>query len=282
MIHPGADDNASGVATMLAVAKQLSILNSQGKLKGNKNILIAAWSGEELGVLGSSYFVDHLGDERVHEIDAAINLDMVGHLRDKLILQGIGSSHDWPQCLQHIPIASDMQVVMQSDPYLPTDSTPFYLHQIPTINFFSGAHDAYHTPRDTAETLNYQGMETISLFLVQLILALENHSKPMVFHAVEKKYQTHQQRFKVYLGTIPDYGSDEISGIKLSGVVKGSPAARAGLDANDIIIQLAGKNIQNIYDYMHILNSLKAGEQVTMLILRHQHTMTLHVTAKAR
>jgi len=264
---------------MLAIAKELGAMQAEGKLQGNKNIIIAAWSGEELGVLGSTYYVNHVA--KTSEIDAVINLDMVGHLQDKLVLQGIGSSPDWPKLLQPITQSTSLSFVMQQDPYLPTDTTPFYLHQIPTINCFSGAQDTYHTPRDTADSLNYQGMQYISSFLLHLIIALEHHRK-LTFHAVAKTHQMHQQAFKVYLGTIPDYASDDIVGVKLSGVVKGSPAEQARLGAQDIIIRLNGKPIQNIHDYSKTLYSLHPNDRVTIIALRKQREKTFNLIASAR
>lgn len=287
MIHPGADDNASGVACMLEVAKGLSELKSQGALSGNKDIVIAAWSGEELGVLGSSYFVNNLAKNSASHtmslpIEALINLDMVGHLSKTLILQGIGSSAEWRGILKQIPLDHSVSVSLQDDPYLPTDTTPFYLHGIPIINFFSGAHADYHTPRDTAQTLNYQGMHQISRFIMHLIVTLENAPTSLVYQSVKKPYLSYNKRFRAYLGTIPDYASSEILGVKLSGVIKESPAQQAGLEANDIIVQLNGKKIKNINDYMDGLNTLPLGKSVPLIALRDNKKKIFVVVAKAR
>lgn len=278
LIHCGADDNASGVAALLEAAAQLADLTMQGKLPGNKNIVFAAWSGEELGLLGSSYFLRSLPTTIV----ANINLDMIGRLKERLILQGVGSSAKWATLITSAQTKNALPLVTERDPYLPTDSTAFYLHGIPTINFFTGAHDSYHTPRDTAATLNYNGMQKVTTFLVDFILAFEQQSRPMDYHAMPSNKHTLGRGFKVYLGTIPDYASPDIIGIKLSGVSQDSPAKKAGLKAGDVIIELAGKKIHDIYDYSFVLNTLQVGAPVTLRVLRKQATVTLTIAAEAR
>ena len=163
-IHPGADDNASGVACVLETAAMLTDLKARGKLHGDKDILFAAWSGEEIGILGSSHFINNFITNSKNKslrpgIDAAINLDMVGHLNKKLVLQGVGSSTDWPNIINLIKTNHSISLITQNDPYLPTDSTSFYLHGVPILNLFTGANDNYHTPRDKPETLNYAGIK---------------------------------------------------------------------------------------------------------------------------
>lgn len=287
MIHSGADDNASGVASILEIATQFSALKAQGKLYGNKDILFAAWSGEEFGILGSSHYVNNLmkttSTQSLHSaIDVAINLDMIGHLRDKLVLQGIGSSPDWFMLLKGIQANHPISLMTQSDPYLPTDSTSFYLHGVPTLNLFTGAHDDYHTPRDKTATLNYEGIKHISEFLTDLLLTLETHSKPMTYQQVQKKGDAPEREYKIYLGTIPDYASSDVSGVRLSGVAKNSPAETAGIINQDVIVELAGKNINDIYDYTFALNLLPVGEPVKLVVLRGQEKVVLTIVARYR
>lgn len=287
MIHPGADDNASGVASVLAVARQLSHLKKQGLLKGNKDIVFAAWSGEEYGVLGSSHFVEQLikneTSKSLHRaIDAAINLDMIGHLRKHLVIQGVGSSSDWPPIIQRLKAKYATPVITQADPYLPTDSTAFYVQGVPTLNLFTGAHDSYHTPRDTADTLNYEGIKDISQVLLGLILMLEEQTEVTSYQKVPRKIDTAEREFKIYLGTIPDYATADASGVKLSGVTKNSPAERSGLQHADVIIELAGKKVHDIYDYTYILNSLPVGKPVPLIVRRGQKELSLNITAQYR
>jgi hypothetical protein len=283
MIHPGADDNASGVAALLEIAANLRTQKAQGKLNGNKNILFAAWSGEELGILGSTYFINNFRHEQksLHSIiEAMINLDMIGHLREKLVIQGLGSSMEWLTIIKSVNEQHQQFLITQNDPYLPTDSTAFYLQGIPILNFFTGAHDDYHSPRDRPETLNYQGIKTISQFLINLIVIIEKKPQSISYQLVNRTSHAVKQGFKVYLGTIPDYTSTEITGLKLSGVTKNSPAELAGLKQGDIIIELAQQKINDIYDYTYILNSLMVGEPTKLVVLRNQTRLKLSIIAK--
>ncbi len=287
LIHSGADDNASGVASVLEASARLSQLKTLGKLHGKKDILFAIWSGEELGLLGSAHFVQDFMTKSTNNslhpaIDADINLDMVGRFREKLALQGTGSSSMWPMLIEQANAKHAIPLISQSDPYLPTDSTSFYLHGVPSLNFFTGSHEEYHTPRDTADTLNYEGMKNITELLVDLILALEKQPKAIDFRQVSKTGDRHGRGFRVYLGTIPNYTSADISGVKLEGVTKDSPAEQAGIKPNDVIIKLAGKTIHDIYDYTYVLSALRIGEPVKMVVLRGQATVALTIIARHR
>lgn len=277
--YPGADDNASGVASILAIATQLKDLKIKGLLKGNKDILIAAWSGEELGLLGSSYYVKSLKTKE--HVNSVINLDMVGHLKDTLVIQGKSSSRQWSNLIKQANTQLQLKLLIQNDPYLPTDSTSFYLAKIPILNFFTGAHPHYHSPEDKPETLNYMGIKTISLFIVELVKVLEDKSTISYQLIEDKKYQQ-TRHLNVYLGTIPNYSDTVHSGVAISGVKNFSPAQRAGLQANDIIIGLAHTKISNIYDYTFALNKLVIGRPVSISILRHQKITTLTVVPEYR
>lgn len=286
-IHHGADDNASGVASVLEAAIKLSKLKAEGKLHGNKNILFAIWSGEEIGLLGSSHFIQQFMQNK-HEqslrpyMSAYINLDMVGRLRKKLIIQGVDSSASWPALITQTQAKHKIDLILQKDSYLPTDSTSFYLHRIPALNFFTGSHDEYHTPRDTVNTLNFAGMKNITNFLVDLILALESTSNSLDFQQIKNPHVHTVRGFRIYLGTIPDYTSTDLIGVKLAGVTKGSPSERAGLKQNDVIVELAGKKIRDIYDYSFVLNALHAHEPVALVALRGQKRVTLTIVPQPR
>ncbi|MDR3476742.1 MAG: M28 family peptidase [Gammaproteobacteria bacterium] len=286
-IHSGADDNASGVASILEAARKLCNLKKRGKLHGDKDILFAAWSGEEFGILGSSHFVkntlNNMHNQSLHDIIAAdINLDMVGHLRKSLVLQGVGSSSLWPKLIEYANAKHTLSLLTQNDPYLPTDSTAFYLQGVPTLNFFTGAHEAYHTPRDKADTLNYEGIKNISEWLVNFILTLEDVPNVIDYQAVKKSDEASGRGFRVYLGTIPDYASADRVGVKISGVTKDSPAEQAGLRPDDVIIQLAGKQIHDIYDYSFVLRALHVGEPVRIVVYRLHKQVALTIVARSR
>lgn len=286
LIHYGADDNASGVASVLEAAALLTQLNTRRTLAGNSNILFAIWSGEELGLLGSSHYVKQVIGHRDRNlrptITANINLDMVGRLREHLVLQGIGSSSVWSKLIKQVNRNNPIPLLIQNDPYLPTDSTSFYLHGIPAVNFFTGAHDEYHTARDTAATLNYKGIAQITRFLVDLTVLIAKETTAPPYHRMAKKNLKHGRGFRVYLGTIPDYASNSVAGIALSGVTKNSPAERAGIQQHDVIIGFAGKKIQDIYDYTFVLQSLVVGESVPIIVRRGQKNITLHIIGRSR
>lgn len=287
LIHFGADDNASGVASVLEAARTLSSLKQNNKLKGNKDILFAIWSGEEIGLLGSSHFVKEFASKTANtllrpRIDANINLDMVGRLREHLIIQGTGSSPGWLDIINKSKQQHDLSVLTQRDPYLPTDSMSFYLNGVPTINLFTGSHEQYHTSSDKPETLNYEGLKSITAFLVDLVVTLEEEEKPIAYLEVPKKNTYTAGGLKIYLGTIPDYSSNSTIGVTLSGVAKGSPAEEAGLKRNDVIIELSNKKIHDLYEYTAVLNKLVAQKPVELVVLRKKTPLRLTIIAKAR
>lgn len=284
-IYSGADDNASGVSCVLEVAAKLNSIKAS--LRGNKTILFAIWSGEELGLLGSSHFIEKYTEQKktnasIPPIVAYINLDMVGRLRNNLVIQGLGSSQHWSALIKQITQKPFIPLIMQNDPYLPTDSTSFYLHKIPTLNFFTGAHSEYHTSRDTLERLNFEGMKKISIFLSKLILEFEASPNKISYQAIEKSRNRLTRRFRVYLGTIPDYASADLTGVKLAGVTRNSPAERAGLRQNDVIVELAGKQIHDIYDYTYVMNTLPPGKSAALVALRGQTKVPLTVLPERR
>lgn len=287
LIHYGADDNASGVASVMEAAALLTHMKANGALHGDKDILFAVWSGEELGLLGSSHFVKKFMEKTKNKslrpgLEANINLDMVGRLRKNLVLQALGSSFIWPKLIAQVSVKHPIHLITQNDPYLPTDSTSFYLHGVPTLNLFTGSHDEYHTTRDKPKTLNYEGMKNISEFLVDLILALEAQPQSIAYQQVPKTHNVSGRGFRVYFGTIPDYASSDVSGVKLSGVTKGSPAEHAGLIPGDVIIKLAGKRVHDIYDYTFVLNALHVNESVPLVIRRGQKKVSMTIVARAR
>ncbi len=275
-IYAGADDNASGVAAMLEVARAFSTLKSQGKFAGNKSILFAAWSGEEFGILGSTHFVRSYSGEKKLPIRVVINLDMVGHLREKLVIQGTGSSADWPLFLANVAHGS-LQIIASKDAYLPTDSTAFYLQHIPVLNFFTGAHANYHTPEDRPETLNYHGIAVIADYLFTFMQELQQRIAPIAWQKIPREKQYIRQHLRIYLGTIPDYSYVNKEGVRLSGVVNDSPAELAHLQRDDIVVELAGKPTPDIYTYTAALNSLTPNKHVPLTIMRNHKKLVLHV-----
>jgi len=282
-IHPGADDNASGTATVLALAEALARDAKRDPAKLQRGILFAFWSGEEVGVIGSSYFAEH-PPRPLSNIVADVNFDMVGRLRDnKLMLQGVGSSPEWKRLIERGNVSAGFNMVLQEDPYLPTDVTPFYSHGIPVINFFTGSHDDYHRPTDTAEKLNYAGMERIEVLAERMILGLTAApQRPEYARVASSRSESGaRENLRGYLGTIPDYAA-EVQGVKLSGVRAGSPAEKAGLKGGDVIVEFGGQKVANIYDYTYALDAAKIGKPVAVVINRGGQRVNLTVTPEAR
>jgi len=276
-VHHGADDNASGVAAVLGIAEAAATRDRA------RNLAIVFWSGEELGLLGATAFVkakqDSMGD-----IAAYINLDMVGRVRDnKLTVQALGSSSAWPGVIErsNVPVGFDLQTV--DDPYLPTDSSAFNSAGVPTINLFSGSHEDYHRPTDVADRIRYDELERVVRFgtlVVTKTLALDPAPD---FQTVERQRDAGGDRdsLRAFTGTIPDY-SDEAEGLLLSGVVGGGPADEAGLMGGDIIIEMAGQTITNIYDYTYALDAIKIGEPTKIVFMRGDEKMETTITPTTR
>ncbi len=282
-IHPGADDNASGVATVMELASSLSIERAKHPEKFRRGILFAGWSGEEIGLIGSAAFCEHPPVDLAH-IAAYVNFDMVGRLREnKLTLQGVGSSHFWAHEIEKANVVSGFNLVLQNDPYLPTDTTSFYPKRIPVLNFFTGAHEDYHRPTDTADKLNYDGLEKIAKFSRQIVLDLAGAAERPDYARIQRSEQESGSRdtLRAYLGTIPDY-TTEVKGVKLSGVRGDSPAEKGGLKGGDVIVEFAGQKIANIYDYTYALDAVKIGQAVTMVVQRDGKEVSLTVTPEAR
>jgi len=288
-IHYGADDNASGVAALLEIAEWLADQKAAGKLEAKRNILFAAWSGEELGLLGSTHFVKGLeksagtAGDLSGRIAAYLNMDMVGRVRDSLYLQGAGSSGVWTGEIEKRNVPVGLPVKLAQDAYLPTDTTGFYARKVPVLSAFSGVHDDYATPRDTAEKLNYEGLRKVAQLIGGIGRGLALSETTPGYIAQEKpKDSPSRSQSKIYLGTIPEYGAGGDTGVPLSGAQKGSPAEKAGVQPGDVLVGLAGKEIKTIYDFVGLLDGLKAGEAVEMVVLRGGKKTKLTVTPLAK
>jgi Tol biopolymer transport system component len=282
-IHPGADDNASGVAWVMELAASLARERAEHSEKFRRGVIFACWSGEEIGLIGSAAFCEH-PPVPLDKIVAYVNADMVGRMRDnKLTLQGVGSSHAWRRLIEKRNVAAGFNLALQDDPYLPTDVTSFYTRNVPVVNFFTGAHEDYHRPTDTADKLNYQDLERITKFTRDIVVDLAQSPERPDLAKVERSGQTGggRETLRAYLGTIPDY-TTEVKGVKLSGVRGGSPAERGRLKGGDVIVEFAGQKITNIYDYTYALDAVKIGQPAQMVVERDGRRVTLEVTPEAR
>jgi C-terminal processing protease CtpA/Prc len=210
---------------------------------------------------------------------------MVGRLRDgRLILQAIGSSPDWPRLVEKVNIRVPLALVLQNDPYLPTDTHEFYPSGVPVISFFTDVHDDYNRPTDDADTLNYAGMEHIARFARHMVTELAAQPDRLehanVQRAIPKGGEMRGRR--IYTGTVPDFAAGDVGGMKISGVQGGSPAEKAGLTGGDVIIKFAGHDIGGLEDYAVVLRALKADEPVEIVVKRNGEEVKLTITPTVR
>jgi len=281
-IHPGADDNASGAAAVLELAASLAEERKARPQEFRRGIVFAFWSGEEIGMIGSSYFVEH-PTITLSNVVAYVNFDMVGRLREnKLSLQGVGSSKAWRRLVEKRNVAAGFNLSLQEDPYLPTDVTAFYPKGVPVLNFFTGGHDDYHRPTDSADKLDYDGLERITKFARALVVDLaKGHERPDYVKVAHTEGAGGRETLRVFLGTIPDYAT-EAAGVKLAGIRSGSPAEKAGLKGGDIIVEFGGQKVSNIYDYTYALDAARIGQPVDIVVLRDGQRVKITVTPEAR
>ncbi|MCB1603354.1 MAG: M20/M25/M40 family metallo-hydrolase [Gammaproteobacteria bacterium] len=283
MVHPGADDNASGVSGLLLAAEYLVMLKNQNKFKPKRDVIFAFWSGEELGLLGSNHFVKTFDKKDLSEVFLAnLNMDMIGRLRDSLVMQGIGSSKQWKSIIEQRNVPVGLNITMQDDAYLPTDAMSFYLFNVPILSAFTGSHTEYHTPRDTENLVNYEGLAKTSKLMSLISRGLSMQDDALDFQKqARKKEKGTRGGMRAYMGTIPDYASDA-KGVLLSGSTKGSPAEKAGIQSGDLLIELAGTKIENIYDFTYVLQALKVGKTVKAKVMRDGKEVEMEITPTSR
>jgi hypothetical protein len=278
-IHPGADDNASGTAVLLDVARRLA----QSPIRPARSIVFVAFSGEELGLYGSRHFVQTF--PAIASTQAMLNLDMVGRLRDdRITVFGARSGQGLSAIVSAAAHSGGLQL-SEADDVGRSDHLTFYNRQIPVLHFFTGIHSDYHRPGDTADKLNYAGMEKVSEMVARALLELANRAEPPQFVALPSRSARQQMGdaagLNAYLGSIPEYGT-EARGVQLAGVVAGSPAAVAGLRTGDVIIRFGLATIQTIEDLTAALGAHKPGDRVEIVALRAGARINLTATLQSR
>ncbi|MEO6051081.1 MAG: M20/M25/M40 family metallo-hydrolase, partial [Pyrinomonadaceae bacterium] len=286
-IHHGADDNASGTAAIIELARQFAAAK-----KNRRTIIFIAFSGEEEGLFGSSFYVQN----PVFPLDktvAMINLDMVGRLTDnRLTIGGMGTATKWKQLVEgrntvgmHIPqhvYAQRFTLQLNEDGFGPSDHASFYGKKVPVLFFFTGTHNDYHKPSDTADKINYDGELKVVNYVAEIAKAIDqNPQRPT--YAVAKSPQMGAGRggFNISLGTIPNY-AEATDGLLLDGVRDNSPAAKAGLMAGDKVVKLAGRDIRNVSDYTFVLGEMKAGVEYEIVVLRGTEKLTFKIVPVKR
>jgi len=275
--HLGADDNASGTATVMALADALSKMPVR-----TRNVVFALWSAEELGLVGSAEFANK-PPVPIDQIDAYINFDMVGRMQEnKLTAQATGTSPSWPSILERANVAAGFDLTLQDDPYQPTDVASFNGAGVPSLSFTTGAHADYHKPSDTADKIDYTDLDRVADFATSIVRRLMDTADPLQFVKVEQSQQSASRTgVRVFTGTIPDYASNA-KGLLLSGVIGGGPAEQAGLQKGDVVVEIAGQSIANIYDYTYALDLLKIGEPVKVVYMRGTERRETQLTPSAR
>ncbi len=267
-IHNGADDNASGTAALIQLAKSL-----KGKNKNN-NYLFIAFSGEEKGLWGSGYFSKN-PTIPIASINYMINMDMVGRLTEnKLAIYGTGTSPVWNDLLKKI-IPDTIKLTKTESGIGPSDHTSFYLKDIPVLHFFTGQHADYHKPSDDVEKINFSGMVTVINLIEKVIAELDAQGK-LAFSKTKEDDKANTPAFKVTLGVMPDYMFSG-KGMQISAVREGKPAANAGLLAGDIVIKMGKTNVTDMQTYMQALSLYKAGDVVKVVALRNGKKKTVKV-----
>lgn len=275
-IHYGADDNASGVASLLELARYFSA----NKSLASRSIIFVAFGAEEMGIIGARYFTEH-SPVPVKSIKAMINMDMVGRLvegNSVINISGTGTSNVTDSLINIYEKNRIFTIKRVPDGYGPSDHAAFYTAGVPVSFITTGAHGDYHTPQDSPDKLNYNGQLQITMFTADLLSGFSKLSKPPVFaEAGTRKEAGHYGRnLKVTLGIMPDVSGAETSGgMKVEGTRKGAPAERAGMLKGDIITAINGMKVGNIYDYMSRLGKLKPGDVVNVEILRNDKTEIL-------
>jgi hypothetical protein len=281
-VHPGADDNASGTAGLLELARLFA--NRRNEL--NRGVLFIAFTGEEIGLLGSSYWVNH-PTRMLEDAIAMINMDMIGRVNgSKLYVGGTGTGSTFEPMLKQITSQYDFAVDFSADGYSASDHTSFVGKSIPVLFFFSGLHGDYHKPSDTWDKIS----SASSAKVVSLVYDVANRligaeSRPQ-FVKVQANPHTGVPTssgggYGPYFGSVPDFAPVE-KGVKFSDVRPGSPAAKAGLQAGDILVGFADKPINNLHDFTFALRNSKVGDVVAVKFLRNGKEMTARVTLEAR
>jgi hypothetical protein len=278
-IHHGADDNASGSAGVMEIAQKLSADRSMLK----RSVLLMCFTGEEEGLIGSSYFVNSELFKK-YNIVTMINMDMIGRLdENKLIIYGIKTSPIWNDLLESINKKYDFKTTLNPDGYGPSDHSSFYSKNIPVLFFFTGLHADYHKPSDTYDKINSEGEAKVLNMVYDVLSDIDTiQAKPeftKVVESTERKQETGPVR--VYVGTIPDFSSNE-EGYKISGVTPDSPAEKGGIQAGDLMIKFAGRDVKNIYDYTAALGEHKPGEEVEVILMRNNEQVSVKITLGKR
>jgi hypothetical protein len=276
-IHNGADDNASGTSMVLELFEKFAASNSN-----KRTLVFMAFGGEELGLLGSKYFVNNPTID-LSKVQLMVNLDMVGRLDKEgkdLQIGGVSTAVNFSTILHPFLMQKDLNIIdLGKGIFSRSDHYSFYKKDIPVLFFFTGIHPDYHSSSDDADKINYKGMETISSMVNLIIEEFAGTSERLVFQPADEEEQNMPQpaKMKVTLGVMPDYAYDG-DGLKIDSVIKKRAAQKAGLVDGDIVINIGDIRIKDIYDYMEILSKIEPGTKIDVKVLRDGEIKIFNVT----
>ena len=273
-VHHGADDNASGVGMMLELAEKFASIKGSHK----RSMIFIAFSGEEMGLLGSKYFAENPTID-LSKVNAMINLDMVGRFPDSKVLQvsGVGTAEGLKELVMAENDTSIISLVFSEEGYGRSDHTSFYGKNIPVLFYFTGAHSDYHKPGDTWDMINYDGMITVSSLIYNVARELATTPERLQFRESGPRPESVRTTRKksVTLGIMPDFAGVVKDGMRADEVYPGRPGALGGMKKGDIITAINGKAVNNIQDYMFRMGQVKYGQQITVEVLRDNKKINL-------
>ena len=273
-VHNGADDNASGVAAILEIGQKLAHKTAK------RSVIVVAFAAEEMGLLGSRYFVDNLPIPR-DSIVAMINIDMLGRFNEERSLQvgGVKTSAEVEDLLLSINENYNFSLALSPQGYGPSDHASFYAQNIPVLFFSTGPHIDYHTPNDKIQFINFEGLQQASSFIFDVVKEIADSPQSLTFQEAgpAQPAARHGQELKVRLGIMPDVSGAPAEGLRVLAVTENQPAWVAGIQKSDLITAINGKPVRNIQDYMFRLQELTAGSTVSVELKRNGSTKVVLV-----
>jgi len=277
-VHNGADDNASGTAALIDIARRLV------RRPPARSVTFVAFGGEELGLLGSAHYVRE--SLKTGPTTAMLNLDMVGRLRrDRLVVYGTGSATEFQPLLDSLNRSARFELTLRPDGYGPSDQSSFYAAGIPVLHFFTNVHEDYHRSTDDWQQIDVAGLERVAAFGAGVASAVANRREPLTFVSLPVTAHggsaTGTGGYGAYLGTVPDMSGSE-SGVRLAGVRAGSPAEKAGLKADDVITKIGDYEVPDLEAMTSALRSYKSGDTVAIIVRRGSELTTLTATLGTR